>query len=161
MQNRQVPTVFHLFRTQYELKLYLSIYGWILDSKGFPWSLRTHETDFGQESYGRPKLAQPSSARAELGHTQLIPAELGHTQLILAKLGHTQLILAELGHTQLIPAELGQKSSALHKEVSLARRAQLCLKRSARPEELSSTQRGQLGQKSSALHKEVSSARRG
>ena len=122
--------------------------------------------NFGRESYGRSKLAQPSSFPVELGQkspaeggqlglTQIIPVEVGYTQLIPAKLGHTQLILAELGHTQLIPLELGQKRSAHPKrawqeEVSSARRAQLSPKRSARPEELSSAQRGQLGQKSSA-----------
>ena len=60
------------------------------------------ETDFGRESYGRPKLAQPSSFPAELG--QKSPAKGGHlglTQPIPAELGHTQLIPADLGHTQL------------------------------------------------------------
>ena len=141
MQNRQVPTVFHLFRTKYELRLYLSMYRWILDSKGFPYSPRTHKTDFGRESYGHPKLAQPSSFPTELG--QKSPAKGG-----------------QLGLTQLIPVELGQKSSALYKEASSCRRAQFCLKRSAHAGELSSTQRGQLMQESSALPKKVSSCRR-
>ena len=98
--------------------------GQILDSRSFPQSLRTTETDFGRESYGHPKLAQPSSFPAELD--QKSPAkggQLGLTQLIPTELDHTQLIPAELGHTQLILAELGQKSSALRKEVSSARRA--------------------------------------
>ena len=59
--------------------------------------------DFGRESYGHPKLAQPSSFPTELG--QKSPAkggQLGLTQLIPAELSHTQLIPAELGHTQLI-----------------------------------------------------------
>ena len=30
--------------------------GQILDSRSFPYSLRTPETDFGQGSYGHPKL---------------------------------------------------------------------------------------------------------
>ena len=30
------PTVFHRFRIEYEFNFYQSIYGWILDSKGFP-----------------------------------------------------------------------------------------------------------------------------
>ena len=99
------------------------------------------EMDFGRESYGCPKLAQPSPFPAELG--QKSPAKGG------------QLCL-----TQLIPAELGQKSSALHKEASSCRRAQLYPKRSAHAGEISSAQRGQLMQESSALSKEVSSCRR-
>ena len=133
--------------------------GQILDSRSFPLSLRTPETDFRRGSYGRPKMAQPSSFPTELD--QKSPAkggQLGLTQLIPAELGHTQLIPAELGHTQLILAELGQKSLALRKEVSSAKRAQLCAKRSTRPEELSSAQRGQLGQKRSALPKELNSS---
>ena len=99
------------------------------------------ETDSGRESYGRPKLAQPSSFPAELG--QKSPAKGG-----------------QLGLTQLIPVELGQKSSALHKEANSSRRAQLCPKRSAHAGELSSAQRSQLMHESSALSKVVSSCRR-
>ena len=32
------------------------ISGWKLDSMGFPWSLRTPESDFGRRSYDLPKL---------------------------------------------------------------------------------------------------------
>ena len=35
---------------------YQAIYGWILDSKVFAYSLRTPKNDFGRRSYGRPKL---------------------------------------------------------------------------------------------------------
>ena len=50
------PTVFHRFWIEYELNFYQSIYGWILDSKVFPWSLRTSETEFRRRSYDRLKL---------------------------------------------------------------------------------------------------------
>ena len=36
--------------------LYQTIYGWILDSKGFPYNPRTLKSDFGQRNYGRLKL---------------------------------------------------------------------------------------------------------
>ena len=81
------------------------------------------EMDFGRESYGRPKLAQPSSFPTKLGR-RAQPKEVSSTS-------HGSSLL------------------------SSARRAQLCKKRSARPEKLSSDQRGQL---SSA--QEVKSSRR-
>ena len=49
-------TVFHHFWIEYELKLYLPIYVWILDSNFFPSILRTCESEFERESYGSPKL---------------------------------------------------------------------------------------------------------
>ena len=33
-----------------------AIYGWILYSKGFPYSLRTSEMEFGRRNYDYPKL---------------------------------------------------------------------------------------------------------
>ena len=33
-----------------------AIYGWILNSKGFPYSLITFETEFGRRNYDRSKL---------------------------------------------------------------------------------------------------------
>ena len=125
--------------------------------KGLSIESTKRETDFGQEIYGCPKLAQPSSFPAEPGRAQ--PNEVSsasHSSSLLSSAIHSSSLLSSATHSSSL------LSSAIHSSslLSSTRRAQLYAKRSAQPKELSSAQRDQLGQKCSALHKEVSSAKR-
>ena len=49
-------TVFYPLGLSLSLILYQAIYGWILDSKGFPESIRTPKTEYERRSYDCPKL---------------------------------------------------------------------------------------------------------
>ena len=74
-----------------------------------------------------------------------------HSSSLLSSAIHSSSLLSSATHSSSL------LSSAIHSSslLSSARRAQLCEKRSAQPEELNSAQRGQLGQKSSALRKRL------
>ena len=120
--------------------------------------------DFGRGSYGRPKLAQPSSFPAELGQESPTKevSSASQSSSLLSSAKRAQLSTKRSTHAgELISNQKGQlmqESSALLKEVSSCRRTLHCPKKSSHAGELSTAQRGQLMQESSALTKEVSSA---